>query len=196
MNLEFIILATVSLGTIAISLISMGLVKKYDPNQRLYWHLNRAGEVEGYEDARRESRVILSDKHNRYGTGIVSGIMARGTLNEVKSKLNEYIQRERLVLRAKRPGEKSIQTGVLDSRIARMNENDLSSEEQERFKRIYKQVIDESREVLHGLQHDPEVGNVAEYHSRVRKIIREGILSGESDNKIILFCRKTQFSRY
>jgi|GEM_PF-6984261 len=196
MSVEFVALAIASVGAIAISAVSAGLVKKYDPNQILYWHLNRVGEVEGYEDARRESRVIISDKHNRYGTGIVSGILARGTLNEVKSKLKEYLQRERLVLRAKRPGEESIQTGVLDSRISRMKENDLSSEEQERFKRIYEQVLAESREVLHGLQHDPEVGNVAEYHSRVRQIIHDGIISGKTDNEIIIFCRKTQFSRY
>jgi len=196
MNLEFIILATVSLGTIVISLISMGLVKKYDPNQRLYWHLNRAGEVEGYEDVPRESRLLLSDNYDRYGVGIIEGILANGNLKEVKSKLEEYLTKERLILRTKRPGEKSIHIGVLESRISRISENELTSDEKERFRRIYKQVIDESREVLHGLQHDPEVGNVAEYHSRVRKIIREGILSGESDNKIILFCRKTQFSRY
>ncbi len=196
MNPEFIALAAASIGTIAISAISIGLVKKYDPNQILYWHLNRIEEVEGYEDARRESRIVLSAKHNRYGTGIVKGILARGTLNEVKSKLKEYVQQERLVLRAKRPGEESIQTGVLDSRISRMNENDLSPDEQERFRKIYQQVIAESREVLHGLQHDPEVGNVAEYHSRVRQIIHDGIISGRSDNEIILFCRKTQFSRY
>ena len=55
-----------------------------------------------------------------------------------ESKLKEYVQQERLVLRAKRPGEESIQTGVLDSRISRMNENDLSPDEQERFRKISK----------------------------------------------------------
>ena len=105
MDIGFIALAVVSVGAITISAISVGLVKKYDPNQILYWHLDQSGNVEGHEDAPRESRILLSDKFDRYGNGIVSGILARGTLKEVKDKLNEYIQRERLILRVKRSNE-------------------------------------------------------------------------------------------
>lgn len=196
MNSEIIVLAGASLGAIAISAISAGLVKKYDPNQILYWHLNRKGDVEGYENAARESRILLSGKHDRYGKGMVTGILARGTLKEIKDKLTEYIHRERLILRVKRSGEDSIQINIIDSRISRLNENELSSAEQERYIRVYQQVITESQEVLHGLQYDAEVGNISSYHSRVRRIIREGIISGKSDHEIILFCRKTQFANY
>ena len=196
MDLVFALLAGVSVGAIAISAISAGIVKKYDPNQILYWHLNRKGDVEGYSEARRESRILFSQKYDRYGRGIINGIMYRGTLRQAKSELKNYLQLERIIMRAKASGEDSIQTSLLDSRIARLNENNLSKEEQERYFRIYKEVMDQSRDVLYGKAHDPEPGLVASYQSEVRARILNGIFKGQTDHEIILFCLKTRFVDY
>jgi len=196
MDIGFVILVGVSVGAIAISAISVGLVKKYNPNQILYWHLNRNGDVKGYSEERRESRILFSEKYGRYGRGIINGIMYSGTLEQAKDELKNYLQLERIIMRAKASGEESIQTSLLDSRMARLKENNLSKEEQERYFRIYKEVMAQSRDVLHGKAGDPEPNLVTDYQSKVKDKILSGIFKGQTDHEIILFCQKTQFVDY
>lgn len=186
MDPGFTILVGVSVGAIAISAISVGLVKKYDPNQILYWHLNRNGDVKGYEDTNRESRLLLSNKRDRYGRGVVKGILYRGNLSQAKHKLRNLLQSERLIVRAL--GEYTsadIAIPVLNAKLIRIN-----VDEQKRFEKLYKEIVAENRDIFHMLQHDPEVGNVSMFETKIKNIIVNGIKNGETNEEMKIKSQK------
>ena len=186
MDLVILTLAGVSLLAIAISAISAGLVKKYDPNQILYWHLNRNGDVEGFEDTNRESRLLLSKNYGRYGNGIVKGILYRGTLSESKNKLKNFLQSERIISRAL--GKYSaidIAIPVLNAKLVRINVTD-----QKRLEQLYNEIVAENRDIFHMLQHDPEVGNVSMFETKIKNIIINGIKNGETNEEMKIKAQK------
>ena len=186
MDLEFVILAVVSVGAIAISAISAGLVKKYDPNKILYWHLNRNGDVKGFEDTNRESRVLLSENYGRYGKGIVKEILYRGTLSQAKNKLKNLLQSERLIARALgKDTILDIAIPVLNAKLIRIN-----ATEQKRFEQLYNEIVAENRDIFHMLQHDPEVGNVSMFETKIKNIILTGIKNGETNEEMKIKAQK------
>jgi len=190
MNVEFIALAATSIGAIAISAISMGLVKKYDPNQILYWHLNRAGEVEGYEDAQRESQIILSDRHNRYGTGIVKEILYYGTLNQARTKLKNLRKNERLIARALgKDTILEITISALNAKLTRINDTD-----RKRFEKLCKEIVAENRDLFRMLQSEPEPGLVLTFESKIENIVRAGIIANKTDEEIKIKAKKSGYS--
>ena len=186
MDLGFAVLVGVSVGAIAISAISVGLIKKYDPNQILYWHLNRNGDVEGSENKNRESRLLLSQNYSRYGKGIVKGILYRGTLNQSRKKLKNLLQNERLIARALgKDFGIDIAIPVLNAKLIRINVT-----EQKRSEQLYNEIVSESRDIFHMLQHDPEVGNVSMFETKIKNIIVNGIKNGETNEEMKIKAQK------
>jgi hypothetical protein len=186
MDPGFAILTGVSVGAIAISIISSGLVKKYDPNQILYWHLNRNGDVEGFEDTNGKSRLLLSKNYGRYGIGIVKGILYSGTLSQAKNKLKNLLQSERLIARAL--GKYS----AIDITILELNAKliQINATEQKRFEQLYKEIVAENRDIFHMLQHDPEVGNVSMFETKIKNIILNGIKNGKTNEEMKIKAQK------
>tara|TARA_B100000029_G_scaffold423325_1_gene430455 strand:- start:1225 stop:1818 length:594 start_codon:yes stop_codon:yes gene_type:complete len=168
--------------------ISLGIIKKEDTRPH-YYHLDSRGRIKGFDDDEKSKnkdtyvliRPTLSDT---YGNGLIDGILEWGTLNEVRSDLNQLIRHRRVIRRALGNfGGWRIKKTDLDSKVNTMRIDHLNYSERERALNLINKIQQDHKKIMNELSNLPGK-DIENYKNKITNIVVVGIIDGLNDTDI------------